>query len=661
MNHRFCKCSESQTLPLYHAKKSNPTSIGRNSGAQITAGRLGRGAGSYALALLLCVVLLQPGCRSVSQHRQNADKVASEIIAQKQKEAFGTTEPFGIQRPTNMLRRRLLEEQNLQYSGPWSLGTDRLAKPKHWPADDYPPDSNIVPVVNLDGPNTITLTLNEALQVGAQNSSSYQTQKEGIFQAALSLDLERDAFRNFFTEQLGSSISTDNSGSRAVSGTQQSSVSGLSRALKSGAIVSTQLAVDLANLLTMGGASSLGLQLDSSVSIPLLRGSGRHIVTEPLTLAERKVLYAIWEFERFKRTFAVNIASEYLAVLRAYDQVDNEEANYRRLIISVRRSRRLADSGGMDKIEVDQAVQNELRARNRWVLAMQSYERSLDNFKILLGLPVDAKIDLDRAELIRLDDQAAASIINPDKFVVDPCEEIPPADAPVELEQLTRDGAGRMEIDDWAEATRLAFESRLDLRVAQEKVFDAQRDVIVWADQLGAGLTLFGSASTGGRRTISSATTRDARVRLDKAAYSALLSLDLPIERVAERNDYRNSLIDLERAVRSVQNLEDQVKLNVRNGLRTLESTRESLHIQARAVQVAQERVDSTNMVLEAGRAKIRDILEAQDALVSAQNALTAAVVNYRVTELELQRDMGLLKVDAQGLWREFDPEVVPK
>jgi outer membrane protein TolC len=62
-------------------------------------------------------------------------------------------------------------------------------------------------------------------------------------------------------------------------------------------------------------------------------------------------------------------------------------------------------------------------------------------------------------------------------------------------------------------------------------------------------------------------------------------------------------------------------------------------------------------MSLEAGRAKIRDILEAQEALLSAQNALTAAVINYRLTELELQRDIGLLKVNEKGLWQEFNPE----
>ena len=62
-------------------------------------------------------------------------------------------------------------------------------------------------------------------------------------------------------------------------------------------------------------------------------------------------------------------------------------------------------------------------------------------------------------------------------------------------------------------------------------------------------------------------------------------------------------------------------------------------------------------MFLEAGRAEIRDLLEAQEDLLSAQNALTAAITTYRVAELELQRDMGVLKIDEKGLWEEFSPE----
>jgi len=83
---------------------------------------------------------------------------------------------------------------------------------------------------------------------------------------------------------------------------------------------------------------------------------------------------------------------------------------------------------------------------------------------------------------------------------------------------------------------------------------------------------------------------------------------------------------------------------------------RESYRIQLEAVALAERRVDSTALFLQAGRAEVRDVLEAQEDLVNAQNALTAALVDYRVAELNLQRDMGVLQVSDDGLWHEFDP-----
>ena len=50
-------------------------------------------------------------------------------------------------------------------------------------------------------------------------------------------------------------------------------------------------------------------------------------------------------------------------------------------------------------------------------------------------------------------------------------------------------------------------------------------------------------------------------------------------------------------------------------------------------------------------------MLEAREDLVSAQNGLSAAVVNYRVAELTLQKDMGVLLVNENGLLKEYSFE----
>jgi len=611
------------------------------------------------VACFAALVLI--GCKSPAQHREKADSVAYDIITKTQAEALGQTETFAIDRPVDLLRRRLLVDQKLQYLDESSLGSDKLPRIEHWPDPNYlDPKYDGDTKIKVPQNEKVVLSLIQALQIGAQNSFAYQTQKEAIFRTALSLDLEANEFRNIFNQQFDSKISTDTTSGKSVSGIENSSATGVTRKLEDGTVIDADLAIDLANLLTSTKASALGMKLDTSISIPLLRGSGKHIVTEPLTQARRNVVYAIYSFERFKRTFAVDVASKYLDVLRDLDEIDNNKENYRGLIISVRRARRLADLGRLPEIQVDQALQNELRARNSWIAAIQRHERSLDEFKILLGLPTDAAIQLDRKELEKVSASAAPLLKGDTEEEVNPDDKTSSADAPITLPAPGAKNPGPLEMNRKV-ATRLALDNRLDLRIAVGEVYDAQRDVVVAADDLRGELTLLGEASSGASRAIGTADSDNAKVRGDKAVYSALLTLDLPIERTAERKAYRESLILMEKTLRDKNLLEDQVKLDIRNRLRTLLATRETIQIQVKSVQLAQKRVKSSTLFLETGRAEIRDVLEAQESLLSAQNALTSAFVTYRTAELELQRDMGLLKVASDGLWTEYAPEKTKK
>ena len=607
---------------------------------------------------LSAAVGLGVGCRPAA-YRREADRAALEIIRQKQIEVLGRSEPFTIGPAADALRRRLLLGQNLPYSATAVLGTDRLQPIAHWPEKDYPAGAG--PGSPLPAPwqagEPLRMKLNDALRVAARNNRDYQSHKEDIFRTALDLDLERDAFDNTFAGMIDSLYSTNLSGDRTVAGLENSAEGQWSRRLKTGAALSGRIVLDLVKLLTLDRSSSFGIFADATISIPLLRGAGRHIAAEPLTQAERDVVYAIQSFERFKRTLAVRVASDYLGVLEQQDQVRNAEDNYRRLIASDRRARRMAEEGRLSQIQVDQARQDRLRARDRWVRARQRSAGELDRFKIELGLPADAGIELEREELERLAATAKEAVAGRPPSVPAPSSQ--PAtqatadDAPIVLVPPSREDGGRLELKP-AEGIALALENRMDLRTVLGRITDAQRGVAVAADALRAGLTLTGTGQAGGRRGIGSAGQDDAKLRPEKGVYTGGLFLDLPLERTAERNAYRDSLIVLERTVRRAQELEDQIKLEVRNGLRELVAARESFTIQTEAVEVARRRVKSTELFLKANRVQIRDVLEAQESLVSAQNALTAALVAYRVTELELQRDMGVLEITETGVWNEY-------
>ncbi|MCC5828758.1 MAG: TolC family protein [Phycisphaeraceae bacterium] len=658
------------------------------------------------------------GC-SANRHLERANRDAYRVIEQAQLAATGRTEPFAIEPPSAAFRRQLLEGQDLAVVGRSSFGSALLDPPAHWPADlDLP---QRVPVHGVDAldqqaldESLVVLNLIEALSIAAGNSREYQNRKEDVFRTALDLDLARQEFRTTFRGVLDGTISADPSASGTTWGVVGGGRGTLSQRLESGVSMTTRLGLDLAQLLGPSRATSLGLFADGSVEIPLLRGAGRHIVREGLTQAERETIYAIWEFERFKSVFAVRVAAAYLGVLQQRDQVRNAEENYRRLVFAASRARRLAEGGRIPEIQVDQATQDELRARNRWISAREGYQRRLDDFKILLGLPTDARIELDAEELERMSarlierlpgvtrgfgprnadapdapappsppeapesPESPAPIEGPQppetSEPAQPLEARPDQGAPtdavnvpaprrailpdeIELELPDDRDRGPLELD-LGLAIDIAFGQRTDLKAQEARIEDRQRRVVVAADALGAELTLLGRANLGQRRSLSSATQPDSLdLRPDRGFYEAILTLDLPIERTRERIALRNSVIDLERAVRSFEALEDQVKLEIRDALRRLLEFRETVRIQKLAVQVATRRVESTNLFLQAGRAEIRDVLEAQESLLSAQNALTSALISYRTAELELQRDLGVLRIDHRGLWTEYDPE----
>jgi outer membrane protein TolC len=548
-------------------------------------------------------------------------------------------------------------DQNLPFSSIASIGVDELPYIEHWPEKDYPIravayEPSAKP---WDGDKPLTISLIEALQIAAANNREYQTTKEDIFQAALILDNESNNFRNTFFGALQSIFETDQSGDNNVTGVENTASAAWERQLKSGAILASSIFIDLAKLLTQGQSSSWGIFADATIAIPLLAGSGEYVVTEPLIQAERNLAYSLFTFERFKREIAVRVASGYYDVLNQIDQVNNERNNYQRLIVGARNATRLTKAGRLPRIQVDQAYQDVLDARVRWIAAQQNYADRLDSFKIDLGLPTDANMELDTSELEQLSAAAKAALGAEFSTRLKRQQEILESDDSVEVPPISQKGGGPLELE-YSEAIDVALDNRMDLRILQGQVYDAQRGVTVAANLLKADLTLVGRAEAGERRGISSADQSNAELRLDDGRYSAGFALDLPWERTEEQNAYRNSYIILQRSVRIVQQLEDQIKFEVRNELRNLLEARENYIIQTQGVNLARRRTESTELFLNAGRAQVRDVLEAQQALVSAQNALTAALVSYRISELELQRDMGILKIDHKGVWSEFKP-----
>jgi len=170
---------------------------------------------------------------------------------------------------------------------------------------------------------------------------------------------------------------------------------GISKLLGTGARILGDASIDFAHDLGQGNGWDAVSNLSLSITQPLLRGFGADIVMEPLTQAERNVVYAARTYERVRRTFSYDVASRYYRLLESYDRLANEIANRERTIELRERNDAFSQAGRVSDIEVDDARQNELSAETRVIEAQQSLDASLDDFKFWLGLPIDVELRLD--------------------------------------------------------------------------------------------------------------------------------------------------------------------------------------------------------------------------------------------------------------------------
>jgi outer membrane protein TolC len=588
----------------------------------------------YFSVILHCACIC--GCKSPLDWFNEADEKAASHIKNAQNRDNLRVEKISVDNPADTLRRRLIEAQGITVADSLSATSSKEE-------------------ISIDEKfrEPIYITLEDALKIAAAENREFRSQKEDLYRSALALDLEAHNFRTTFAVLMSSSLSSTRTEGRDRNlGNDNRLRLGANHKFKNGTELSSSIAFDLAKMLTAEKESAWGLIADASITIPLLRGSGRFVVEEPLIQAERNLVYSLREFEQYKRNFIVSISTSYFNVLLAGRQLRNQDENYRRAVASTRRSRRLADAGRLQEYEFDQSYQHELDARNSWVSAYSNYDSVLESFRMVLGLPPDAKVFPLESELAKLhqytesfasgniDNYEAKGAIDWDK---------------IELKKPDNKNKGPKELDE-ATALIVAFDNRPDLQSARDRVDDCERKLRIAADNLRAEITIGGSANVGEGRSSGSAHLDNGSFLPKFGSYSALLNIDLPLNRTAERNAYRNAFFTYDKAVRSYQETEDNLKKEVFNIVRSMRETRETLSIQFMALSLAKRRVESMDILMQAGRVDMTDVLGAQQSLLSAQNSLYSAIVNYRIKELELQSKLGVLDVTAAGTWFEFDP-----
>jgi outer membrane protein TolC len=458
-----------------------------------------------------------------------------------------------------------------------------------------------------------TLTLEEALKLAIENSRTYQTRKERLYLSALALTGTR---HNFALQPFASSTARASRRDPNIADGTLEGDAGLDKLLRTGGALSATLASDILRFYTGRGPGNLLSSLTVNLTQPLLRGAGAAVAAESLTQAERNVVYEVRSFAHFQRTFAVDIINTYYSIVRQKDAVKNNYDNYQRVRSSSERAAAQAQASRISISQAEQARQQELSARRSYISTVKGYQDTLDSFKITLGIPVSTQIALDDSVLAELRKTGIT---------------------PIEMAS--------------GDAYRVAVENQLELLNEIDRFEDSQRRIKVAASGLKAGLTFDAGADFS-----ATGNTDYTRFDFDRTRADASLQLDLPIDRLPERNTYRTALINFETQIRNLSLALDNLRNDVNEGLRAMSRFQRDYGIQQDELALANRRVAFETELFSAGRSEIRNLLEAQAAQINAQNAITQTLVNFHVARLQFLVDIGALDIDIARFWLHEKP-----
>jgi len=545
-----------------------------------------RDAESYRSALLttalMMTMVLMSGCKS-SQYAEWADREAYGAIFEGQAVALGQARQFDI---------------------------------AYRPVDC---NSYLKEAEDEKGGNVQVLTVEDALKVAFKNSRSFQTRKEALYSSALFLTNVSRGWDGLLpsgsVDAVGEITRTSRGGPKGGPDNTNRYISAdgsysLTKRLVAGGMLTLGASMDyVTNFLGLSDTMA-GSLVQATFTQPLLRGAWRGLAFEDQHRLERDFLIEVYEFDRFRQTFAVEIMQQYYQVLTLKDFLENSRTNVKRLNTAYLTTKAMVKGGQLRRTQEDQAEQDLLSARISFEQTQLAYSQALDNFKIALGLPISKELKLDY---------------------------------PGALQRLNQKGPQPLPFDE-SSAIETSFVTDTTLLKARASARDAEKDVEIAADNFNPQLDLELVASAPGTEKA-----QPGRIQTHHHTRSAKLMFNYNLDQTDNRDAYRNALILRDQAKRRLAEVEDTTKLSVLNSFRSLKQSKESYLLQAKSVEIARRRTTLVGIERKQGQASTRDVLEAEDALNSSLNGLTSSLVDYTITRLQFLANLGMLSADADG------------
>lgn len=487
------------------------------------------------------------------------------------------------------------------------LATDNPAPEslEYTPADEArDAEARLSTYLTAEENEALELTLAEALRISQSQSREFLSAQEEYVLSAISLLIQRHRFDPRLFNTTSVTIGGQGDDGRFTSVLSILNELGVVKQFENGGQVAASWILNASEDLRNGATDryTQSSEIVLSGNFPLLRGSGT-VASEALIQAERNVVYAARNFERFRRQLFVSIASDYIRLLQRLAAIENQQRRIESLEILYAETQAKADAGQLRGFEISIAESDLLDARASLASLQDQYRLTEDRFKIRIGLPVDQAIRVSPMQLMLPDPD-----IQPN------------------------------------EAMSRALEYRLDLQNSRDQVLDSRRAV---ANARNGVLPDLDVNARVGLPTDPDVSEGGLSYDPDELSYSAGIMLDLPLDRLEERLRVRQSIIQLEQQIRGYEQDRDNVVIDSRASVRGVELARLQLTLAERQVETNRRR--QRGQELDRDNVTPQEIVDTQNALLSAENARDQALADLRVAILNYLLSTGQMRVTDTG------------
>lgn len=382
-------------------------------------------------------------------------------------------------------------------------------------------------------------------------------------------------------------------------------------------------------------AASLGF----SVGQELLRGFDIASNRVSVVLSRKDKNISVYEFERVVAKTLFDLEKNYWGVVAAARDRDLETKAYDLALDLERRAGIQVEVGVLPRVALTQARSESAARKVRMINSENAYEASVDALKNLLVIPLEESV-----ELLEITDSMPTAY--------DPVSEL--------------------------EAVLQAFEKRPEMRRAEQEMGKAEALKTFYSRQrlprltvegrleyLGLGGSenpdrlVFGGVESVSPRFADSSHAYDSIIGRDFPNWSVTGRLSFPVFGRKAGGDYAKARADYNRSVINYQKQKDAVRLDVRNAIREIESSRKKMEAALLSTNLAKEVLGNEEEKFKAGLSTTREILEAQRDLISAEASYISAFAGYRIALADLERARGTM-IESNSFLIENHSDIAP-